>query len=68
MSAAVWALYEQACQREGVVDFAYEPRYGKGTKSIAERFKPGDLVRVRLASDRPHAEGELAVRTARSFS
>jgi len=43
--------------KEGVVDFAYEPRYGKGTKSIAERFKPGDLVRVRLASDRPHAEG-----------
>ena len=43
--------------KEGVVDFAYEPRYGKGTKSIGERFKPGDLVRVRLASDRPHAEG-----------
>jgi penicillin-binding protein 1A len=43
--------------KEGVVDFAYEPRYSKGTKSISERFKPGDLVRVRLASDRPHAEG-----------
>ena len=43
--------------KEGVVDFAYEPRYSKGTKSIGERFKPGDLVRVRLASDRPHTEG-----------
>ena len=43
--------------KEGVVDFAYEPRYSKGTKSIGERFKPGDLVRVRLASDRPHGEG-----------
>ncbi len=43
--------------KEGVVDFAYEPRYGKGTKSLADRFKPGDLVRVRMASDRPHAEG-----------
>ena len=43
--------------KEGVVDFAYEPRYSKGTKSLAERFKPGDLVRVRSAADRPHAEG-----------
>jgi penicillin-binding protein 1A len=43
--------------KEGVVDFAYEPRYSKGTKALDERFKPGDLVRVRLASDRPHAEG-----------
>ncbi len=43
--------------KEGVVDFASEPRYSKGTKSIGERFKPGDLVRVRLASDRPHTEG-----------
>jgi penicillin-binding protein 1A len=43
--------------KEGVVDFAYEPRYSKGTKSLGERFKPGDLVRVRLASDRPHTEG-----------
>jgi penicillin-binding protein 1A len=43
--------------REGVADLALEPRYGKGTKALAERFKPGDLVRVRLAPDRPHAEG-----------
>jgi penicillin-binding protein 1A len=43
--------------KEGVVDLAFEPRYSKGTKSLAERFKPGDLVRVRLAPDRPHSEG-----------
>ncbi|HLK88908.1 MAG TPA: PBP1A family penicillin-binding protein [Polyangia bacterium] len=43
--------------REGVADLALEPRYGKGTKALAERFKPGDLVRVRYAPDRPHAEG-----------
>jgi len=42
--------------REGVVDFSLEPRYAKGTKPVAERFKPGDLVRVRLAEDRPHTE------------
>ena len=43
--------------KEGVVDLAFEPRYSKGTKSLTERFKPGDLVRVRLAADRPRAEG-----------
>jgi penicillin-binding protein 1A len=43
--------------KEGVVDFAFEPRYGKGPKPFAERFKPGDLVRVRFAADRPHGEG-----------
>jgi penicillin-binding protein 1A len=43
--------------KEGVVDFAFEPRYGKGTKPLGERFKPGDIIRVRLAADRPHAEG-----------
>jgi len=42
--------------REGFVDFSIEPRYAKGTKPIADRFKPGDLVRVRLADDRPHKE------------
>jgi penicillin-binding protein 1A len=42
--------------REGVVDFSLEPRYAKGTKPLADRFKPGDLVRVRLAEDRPHTE------------
>jgi penicillin-binding protein 1A len=43
--------------KEGVVDFGLEPRYSKGTKALAERFKPGDLVRVRYAADHPHAEG-----------
>jgi penicillin-binding protein 1A len=42
--------------REGVVDFSLESRYAKGTKPIADRFKPGDLVRVRLADDRPRSE------------
>jgi penicillin-binding protein 1A len=39
--------------RLGAVDFSLETRYAKGTKPIADRFKPGDLVRVRLAADRP---------------
>jgi penicillin-binding protein 1A len=43
--------------KEGVADLAFEPRYSKGTKSLTDRFKPGDLVRVRLAVDRPRAEG-----------
>jgi penicillin-binding protein 1A len=43
--------------KEGVADLALEPRYGKGTKALADRFKPGDLVRVRYAPDRPHTEG-----------
>ena len=43
--------------KEGVVDFTLETRYGKGPKPLATRFKPGDLVRVRAASDRPHPEG-----------
>ena len=42
---------------EGVVDLGLEPRYAKGPKPIVERFQPGDLVRVRLAADRPHLEG-----------
>jgi penicillin-binding protein 1A len=42
--------------REGVVDFSLEPRYAKGPKPLADRFKPGDLVRVRLAEERPHTE------------
>jgi penicillin-binding protein 1A len=41
---------------DGQVDFKFEPRYGKGSKPIADRFKAGDLVRVRLA-ERPRAEG-----------
>jgi penicillin-binding protein 1A len=42
--------------KAGVVDFSLEPRYAKGAKALAERFKPGDLVRVRVATDRPHPE------------
>jgi len=38
--------------RLGVVDFSQETRYGKGPKPLADRFKPGDLVRVRLAAER----------------
>jgi penicillin-binding protein 1A len=48
--------------REGVVDFSLEPRYAKGTKPLADRFKPGDLVRVRLDVDRTAKEdGPLPV-------
>ena len=39
--------------REGFVDFSLEPRYAKGTKPLADRFKPGDLVRVRLRRRAP---------------
>jgi len=40
---------------QGVVDFTLEPRYAKGTKPLTERFKEGDLVRVRL-TDRAHGD------------
>jgi penicillin-binding protein 1A len=37
----------------GVVDMTAEPRYNQGTKPpLAERFRPGDVVRVRLAPER----------------
>jgi len=37
----------------GVVDLAAEPRYNLGGKPpLAERFHPGDVVRVRLAPER----------------
>jgi penicillin-binding protein 1A len=42
---------------EGVVDLSLETRYAKGPKSWAARFAAGDVVRVRVASDRPHTEG-----------
>jgi penicillin-binding protein 1A len=42
---------------EGVVDLSLEPRYAKGPKPLASRFSPGDVVRVRSAPERPHAEG-----------
>jgi penicillin-binding protein 1A len=45
-----------APEGEGTVDFGLEPRYAKGPKPLAERFVPGDLVRVRVASERPRSE------------
>jgi len=49
--------------RTGVVDMSAEPRYNQGTKPpLAERFRPGDLVRVRLAPERKHdSEGNVAL-------
>jgi len=47
---------------EGVVDLGAEPRYSLGTKPLAERFKLGDIVRVRLAPERkPGGEGRPAL-------
>jgi len=45
-----------APDKEGFVDFSLEPRYAKGPKPLADRFKAGDLVRVRLADERPHKQ------------
>jgi penicillin-binding protein 1A len=42
--------------KEGMVDFTLETRYGKGPKPLGARFKPGDLVRVRWAGDRPRPD------------
>jgi penicillin-binding protein 1A len=43
---------------EGVVDLASEPRYNQSGKvPLADRFHPGDLLRVRLAPERK-SEGE----------
>jgi len=42
---------------EGVVDLDLEARYTRGGKPLVDRFSPGDLIRVRLATDRSHAEG-----------
>jgi penicillin-binding protein 1A len=39
-------------EQEGVVDLGLEPRYTKGPKPLVDRFKPGDLVRVRVALER----------------
>ena len=49
--------------RTGIVDMSAEPRYNQGSKPpLAERFRPGDLVRVRLAPERKHdSEGNLAL-------
>jgi penicillin-binding protein 1A len=56
---------------EGVVDLASEPRYSLGKGPLAERFKPGDVVRVRLlpgrkrdGEDRPGLGLELGPQAA----
>ncbi|HSZ84292.1 MAG TPA: PBP1A family penicillin-binding protein [Polyangia bacterium] len=41
---------------EGAVDLSLEPRYAKGPKPLAARFTAGDVVRVRVAMERPHTE------------
>ena len=45
----------------GVVDMTAEPRYNQGTKPpLAERLRPGDVVRVRLAPERKRdSEGNV---------
>ena len=42
---------------EGVVDLDLESRYTRGAKPLIDRFTPGDLVRVRVSTERSHAEG-----------
>jgi penicillin-binding protein 1A len=42
---------------DGAVDLGLETRYAKGPKAWTARFAPGDVVRVRAASERPHVEG-----------
>jgi penicillin-binding protein 1A len=42
---------------EGAVDLSLEPRYAKGPKPLPARFTAGDVVRVRVAMERPHTEG-----------
>jgi penicillin-binding protein 1A len=47
--------------RTGAVDLGQEGRYARGPKPLAERFRPGDLVRVRFAPERrrgPQAKDE----------
>jgi penicillin-binding protein 1A len=42
----------------GVVDLSLEDRYSKEKKPLADRFRPGDLVRVRFAPERRHGPAE----------
>jgi penicillin-binding protein 1A len=51
-------LFVDVGSADGVVDLRGEARYAKGPKPLAERFVPGDLVRVRLAPDHPPAEAQ----------
>jgi penicillin-binding protein 1A len=55
-------LFVDVGSGEGVVDLRGETRYAKGPKPLAERFSPGDLVRVRLAGPQPEPDdkGERA--------
>jgi penicillin-binding protein 1A len=41
----------------GVVDTAVETRYALGASPLVDRFRPGDIVRVRFAPERKH-EGD----------
>ena len=43
--------------KPGVVDLSLETRYTKGPKPLLDRLKPGDLLRVRLAAERPRGDG-----------
>src|SRR4030095_2804811 len=38
--------------RTGAVDLSQETRYAHGPKPLADRFRPGDLVRARFAPER----------------
>jgi len=40
----------------GVVDTAVEKRYSVGAPPLIDRFRPGDVVRVRLAPERKHED------------
>jgi penicillin-binding protein 1A len=52
--------------RQGTVDISFEHRYTRHPKPLLDRFRPGDLVRVRLAPERrkgndPSKETPLAL-------
>jgi penicillin-binding protein 1A len=49
-------LYVYVGAFTGVVDTAAETRYSLGPTPLIERFRPGDVVRVRLAPERKGAE------------
>jgi penicillin-binding protein 1A len=44
---------------EGVVDLAAEPRYSLGSRPLGERFRPGDLVRVRVLPARKRDDKDM---------
>ena len=46
--------------RQGVVDVADEPRYRRGSEPLLSRFRPGHLVRVRLAPERGDTRADPA--------